>query len=75
MSRQQRMDHHARRAFDELDRARGAASLEAAEAHLALSELHLMEIRTISEEPAPPAFRLITDAEISGRAEESLASG
>ena len=75
MSRQQRIDHHARRALDELDRARGAASLEAAEAHLALSELHLMEIRTISEEPAPPALRLVTDEETSARAEVSLASG
>ena len=75
MSRQQRMDHHARRALDELDRARGAASLEAAEAHLALSELHLMERRSISEEPAPPALRLVTDEEAPAFGEESLASG
>ena len=75
MSRQQRMDHHARRALDELDRARGAASLEAAEAHLALSELHLLEMRSIGEEPAPPVLRLVADEETSARAEESLASG
>jgi hypothetical protein len=69
------MDHHAQRALDELDRARGATSLEAAEAHLALSELHLMEIRSISEEPAPPALRLVTDEEAPALAAESLASG
>ncbi len=58
MSRQDRIDIHAKRAFDELECARGAASIVAAEAHFALSELHLRQMRRISEEPAP-ALRLV----------------
>ena len=74
MSRQQRMDHHAQRALDELERARGAVSLEAAEAHLELSELHLREMRSISEEPAPPTFRLVGPGGAPDLEEESAAS-
>ena len=75
MSRRQRMDLHAKRALDELDRARNAVSLVAAEAHLALSELHLREMRSIGEEPAPPALRLVPADESLAPAGESAASG
>ena len=75
MSRQQRMEHHVQRALDELDRARAADSLAAAEAHLALYELHLREMRNIGEEPAPPALRLVSDQEATAPLEESAASG
>jgi hypothetical protein len=51
MSRNDRISHHAGRALEELDRARGASSTEAAIAHLALSELHLGRMKEISEEP------------------------
>jgi hypothetical protein len=53
MSRKDRIQHHAERAMEELDRARAAASLEAAIAHLDLSELHLGEMKALSDEPAP----------------------
>lgn len=69
MSRQDRIDMHARRAFDELECARGAASIAAAEAHLALSELHLSQMRAIGEEPAPPVLRIV------GRGETFVANG
>lgn len=69
------MDHHAQRALDELERARRAASVDAAEAHLALSELHLREMRSIGEEPAPPALRLVPADESLAPAGESAASG
>ena len=48
MSRHDRINHHVDRAFEELDRARSALSPEAAIAHLALSELHLGQMRTLS---------------------------
>ena len=53
MARQDRIDLHARRALEELECARGAACETAAFAHLALSELHLAEMRTLSEAPRP----------------------
>ena len=70
MSRQQRMDHHVQRALDELERARSADSLVAAEAHLALSELHLKQMHSIGEEPAPPALRVVPAEESPAPAEE-----
>ena len=51
MSRQDRIQHHAGRALEELDRARSAATFEAAVAHLGLSELHLGKMKQISDEP------------------------
>jgi len=56
------MDLHAQRALDELERARKAVGLAAAESHLALAELHLTEMRSIGEEP-PPDLRLVSDEE------------
>lgn len=53
MSRQDRIDHHARRAHDELDKARAAESTEAALAHLELSELHLGRMKAAADEPRP----------------------
>ncbi|MDB5694367.1 MAG: hypothetical protein JWO81_3430 [Alphaproteobacteria bacterium] len=58
MSVQERISHHADRAFEELDRARAAASPEAAIAHLGLSELHLGRMQELSRTP-PPALRLV----------------
>jgi hypothetical protein len=52
MSRRDRIDHHANRALEELDRARAATSTEAAIAHLGLSELHLERMHELSQ-PAP----------------------
>lgn len=69
------MDLHAQRALDELERARSAVSLEAAEAHLTLSELHLREMRVIREERAPPALRLVPDSEPVTPMGEAAASG
>ena len=51
MSRHDRISHHADRALQELDRARSAASPEAAIAHLELSELHLGKMKQLSDEP------------------------
>ncbi len=51
MSRQDRIQHHAGRALEELDRARSATTPEAAIAHLGLSELHLGKMKQISDEP------------------------
>jgi len=59
MSIQDRISHHVDRAFEELDRARAAASPEAAIAHLGLSELHLGRMRELSLTPAPPALQLV----------------
>ena len=59
MSKQDRIDVHAGRALDELQRAREATSMAAAEAHLELSELHLRKMRAISEEPPGPALTLV----------------
>ena len=59
MSRQDRINHHVDRAFEELDRARAAASPEAAIAHLALSELHLGQMKALSEPQERPALRLV----------------
>jgi hypothetical protein len=58
MSRQDNIRHHADRAFEELDRARAAASDEAAIAHLELSELHLEQMHKLTEAPRP-ALRLV----------------
>lgn len=52
---QDRIRTHARRALEELDRARAAESHEAAIAHLGLSELHLAEMHALSEPPPAPA--------------------
>jgi hypothetical protein len=60
MSRRESIRHHTDRAFQELDRARAAASDEAAIAHLELSELHLEQMHKLTEEPRP-ALRLVTD--------------
>lgn len=54
MSRQDRINHHVDRALEELERAREADSTEAAIAHLALSELHLGRMKSVSDEPRPP---------------------
>jgi hypothetical protein len=51
MSKYDRIQHHADRAFEELDRARAATSTEAAIAHLSLSELHLGQMTALSDEP------------------------
>ena len=59
MSRQDRINHHVDRAFEELDRARAAASPEAAIAHLGLSELHLGRMKELSTPPEKPALRLV----------------
>lgn len=59
MSRQDRINHHVDRAFEELDRARSATSPEAAIAHLALSELHLGRMKALSEPPEKPVLRLV----------------
>ena len=58
MSIQERICHHADRAFEELDRARAATSPEAAIAHLALSELHLGRMTELSR-TRPPALQLV----------------
>ena len=60
MSRKDSIRHHADRAFEELDRARAAASNEAAIAHLELSELHLEQMHRLTEAPRP-ALRLVPD--------------
>ena len=59
MSRQDRINHHVDRAFEELDRARSAASPEAAIAHLGLSELHLGRMKALRESQDKPALRLV----------------
>jgi hypothetical protein len=59
MSRQDRISHHVDRAFEELDAARNAASPEAAIAHLTLSELHLGQMKALSEPREAPALRLV----------------
>lgn len=58
MSIEERISHHVDRAFEELDRARAAASPEAAIAHLDLSELHLGRMRDLSRTP-PPALKIV----------------
>jgi hypothetical protein len=58
MSRNDRIRHHAHRAMEELDRARAAESPEVAIAHLGLSELHLGEMKTLSDAP-PAKLRLV----------------
>jgi hypothetical protein len=60
MSRKDRIDHHVRRAFEELEQARAADSMEAAIAHLELSELHLGQMKAVSDEPRP-ALSLVED--------------
>ncbi|HLL30176.1 MAG TPA: hypothetical protein VK403_04190 [Allosphingosinicella sp.] len=59
MSRQDRIQHQVGRAFEELDRARSAASPEAAIAHLELSELHLDRMKELSAPAEKPALRLV----------------
>ena len=44
---------HARRALEELERARAADTPEAAIAHLGLSELHLGRMKAATDEPKP----------------------
>ena len=63
MSRQDRISHHAGRAFEELDRARAAASNEAAIAHLGLSELHLAKMRDLSADAPRVNVRLVHSAD------------
>ena len=53
MSRKDRIQHHAHRAMEELDLARAADTPEAAIAHLGLSELHLGEMKALSDAPVP----------------------
>lgn len=52
MSTDDRIDLHARRAIDELERARTAPNPKAARAHLGLSELHLDRMRMLAGRPA-----------------------
>jgi hypothetical protein len=59
MSRQDRIQHHVGRAFEELDRARSAASPEAAIAHLGLSELHLSRMKELNDAPPDPVLKLV----------------
>ena len=59
MSKQEHIDLHADRALEELERARGAACPEAAMAHLALSELHLDRIRSLSLAGSAPHLSLV----------------
>ncbi|MEA3065025.1 MAG: hypothetical protein QOJ27_1471 [Sphingomonadales bacterium] len=59
MSRHERIQHHVGRAFEELDRARSAASPEAAIAHLGLSELHLGRMKELSDASPPPGLKLV----------------
>ena len=60
MSRHDRIKHHADRAMEELDLARSAKSMEAAIAHLDLSELHLGRMKALSDAPREgPALRLV----------------
>ena len=59
MSRQDRIQHHVGRAFEELDRARSAASPEAAIAHLGLSELHLGRMKELSDARHEPVLKLV----------------
>jgi len=57
------MKHHADRALAELDLARSAKSMEAAIAHLDLSELHLGRMKAIGDAPAGPALRVVPSEE------------
>ncbi len=60
MAREDHIRHHVDRAFEELDRARSAASPEAAIAHLGLSELHLGRMKEIAREPdTRPVLKLV----------------
>ncbi|MFL6845023.1 MAG: hypothetical protein ACJ8ER_09110 [Allosphingosinicella sp.] len=59
MSREERIQHHVGRAFEELDRARAAASPEAAIAHLGLSELHLGRMKALAAPGKTPALKLV----------------
>ncbi|HEY0084795.1 MAG TPA: hypothetical protein VGB65_02675 [Allosphingosinicella sp.] len=52
MSTEDRITLHSQRAMDELARARAAQCPNAAKAHLALSALHLDELRALSVRPA-----------------------
>jgi hypothetical protein len=67
MSRRDRIDLHAGRALEELERARDSLCEEAAFAHLALSELHLAEMRTLSEAPPRPKFMRLVSSNPSPR--------
>jgi len=60
MAREDAIRHHVDRAFEELDRARSAATPEAAIAHLGLSELHLGRMKALSDAPdTRPALKLV----------------
>ncbi|HEY0112513.1 MAG TPA: hypothetical protein VGB59_05105 [Allosphingosinicella sp.] len=62
MSREDNIQHHVGRAFEELDRARSAATPEAAIAHLGLSELHLGKMKAFSDAPrTAPELKLVCD--------------
>jgi hypothetical protein len=74
MARQDRIDVHARRALEELECARGAACEASAFAHLALSELHLAEMRTLSEAPPGPKLRLVSSNSTPAPAKRRKAS-
>jgi hypothetical protein len=63
MSRDDEIDVHTERALVEIDRARSAATLAAARAHLSLSELHFDKVRELSEAPEiRPALRLVSSS-------------
>ena len=60
MTTDDQIDVHAERALEEIDLARSATSLAAAQAHLSLSELHFDKVRELSETPeVRPALRLV----------------
>ena len=63
MSRHDKIKHHADRALQELELAREAKSMEAAIAHLDLSELHLSRMKQAADAPAGPALRLVAAEE------------
>ena len=51
MASKDEIQFHSDRAMAELDRALGAASMAAAQAHFQLSALHLEKMRDLSDEP------------------------
>ena len=63
MAREDAIRHHVDRAFEELDRARAAATPEAAIAHLGLSELHLGRMKALSDETdSRPVLKVVGGA-------------
>jgi hypothetical protein len=61
MPNQEKASLHAGRALEELDRARAAASPEAAIAHLGLSELHRGRMKSFDTAPARVHLRIVND--------------